>query len=476
MILAILLAVNGALASATAQLGWLMSFGLQSLFFWAVFLQRKTLADSLIGIATGPKRPGAGGLVAGARDLRGRSNGRPDRCARCGAGEARRSGTRGPSVRSRGTGARARAAPAPKRAPLFGTHYSAPVGGGAPPLDAPGPAAERPRPAPAAGGTEKGRPATPAPSSRKARRRPPRIRQRHEQAQTAEAGRAVAEAPRASRVLRRRSPAVPPEREGKQPSGRAPVPRPASSGEAEPSLAEELRAEREQGREAQRKPPAEKKDRPDPAASPRRPGAGAGDGKAAGDERPATSWRIARGLIATGALAMVVVAHHRDGDGDPRLGDRLHGRGRLGARRPGDPCGRARDSSRARLRIYQAAGRRIDIDWSFLAAIGYQECGEGNCAGVNSSGCAGPMQIGYVRGSACSPGSGPTIWELYRVDGDGGGVTDVNNPADAILTAARILRKEKGAPPAGGSYAAYREVACGYYGACSDGSPTTPTR
>src|SRR5207253_1188710 len=83
LILAVLLAVTGALQSATAQLGWLMSFGLQSLFFWAVFLQRKTLADSLIGIATGPKAPGrdaslkllsvyAGGRIAGklARPLR----------------------------------------------------------------------------------------------------------------------------------------------------------------------------------------------------------------------------------------------------------------------------------------------------------------------------------------------------------------------------------------------------------------------
>jgi hypothetical protein len=122
----------------------------------------------------------------------------------------------------------------------------------------------------------------------------------------------------------------------------------------------------------------------------------------------------------------------------------------------------------SRLQIFQSAGRRIDIDWTFLASIGEQECDSGNCFGVNSSGCAGPMQIAYVRGSACSPGSGPTIWELYKVDGDGDGVTDINSPADAIFTAARILRKEKGAPPAGGSYAAYRQAACGYYGACGD--------
>lgn len=47
--LAILLAVNGALAAATSQLGWLMSFGLQGLFNWAVFLQRKQLTERIGG-------------------------------------------------------------------------------------------------------------------------------------------------------------------------------------------------------------------------------------------------------------------------------------------------------------------------------------------------------------------------------------------------------------------------------------------
>jgi len=78
------------------------------------------------------------------------------------------------------------------------------------------------------------------------------------------------------------------------------------------------------------------------------------------------------------------------------------------------------------------------------------------------------MQIAYVRGSACSPGSGPTIWERFKVDGDGDGQTSIFDPADAIFTAASILRKVLGAPLAGGSYAAYRQAACGYYGACGD--------
>jgi hypothetical protein len=116
-----------------------------------------------------------------------------------------------------------------------------------------------------------------------------------------------------------------------------------------------------------------------------------------------------------------------------------------------------------RLRLYREAGRRFRIDWAFLASIGAQECGHGDCRGGNSSGCAGPMQIGV--GGACG-----NIWDRYKVDGDGDGRTDVNDPADAIYTAARILRQAKGAPPTGGSHAAYRRAACNYYGACADAS------
>ena len=122
----------------------------------------------------------------------------------------------------------------------------------------------------------------------------------------------------------------------------------------------------------------------------------------------------------------------------------------------------------SRLRLYQAAGRRFDLDWAFLASIGAQECHHGSCAGDNGSGCAGPMQIAVRPGSPCSPGAGPTLWDRYGVDGDGDGDTDPDSPADAIFTAARILREAKHAPAAGGSFAAYRTAACGYYGACGD--------
>jgi hypothetical protein len=78
------------------------------------------------------------------------------------------------------------------------------------------------------------------------------------------------------------------------------------------------------------------------------------------------------------------------------------------------------------------------------------------------------MQIAVRRHSPCSPGGGPTLWDRYGVDADHDGRRDPDNPADAIYTAARILRQAKGAPPAGGSYDDYRRAACAYYGACGD--------
>jgi hypothetical protein len=123
------------------------------------------------------------------------------------------------------------------------------------------------------------------------------------------------------------------------------------------------------------------------------------------------------------------------------------------------------------LKIYREAGTALDISWPFLASIGYQECGHGtgDCYVVNPSGCAGPMEMAYVRGSACSPDpSVPTIWERFRTDGDGDGKTSIFDPADAVFTAAKLLRRADGAPPAGGPYSGYHQAACNYYGACGD--------
>ncbi len=121
-----------------------------------------------------------------------------------------------------------------------------------------------------------------------------------------------------------------------------------------------------------------------------------------------------------------------------------------------------------RLRLYEGAAKRFDIDWPFLASIAEQECSSGDCTGVNSAGCAGPMQIAYVRESECSRGPGPTLWERYAVNAEPGKPLSVNNPADAIYTAARILHEDMGAPPIGGTFNEYHETACRYYGACGE--------
>jgi hypothetical protein len=270
LILAILLAVNGALASATSALGWLMSFGLQALFFWAVFLQRKTLADSLIGIATGPRAPGRDGslrvlaLYAGARVA-----GRTLRPIRRGA----RSATRAPGrllggVLGSGGGNQ------PNGAPRFGTSHSAALGG----APTPGPAAPTERSQPALAGT-------PAGERRGARVPSAASRPKGEAGSDSEAGKVSAKdtkrrarpTPEASANEARRDPG-----KGKTEPDRAqlrqarPTPprsetvrrEPASGAESE--LSSELRAERERAPKAPKKPAAESRSDSANAPSPPR--------------------------------------------------------------------------------------------------------------------------------------------------------------------------------------------------------------
>jgi CHAP domain-containing protein len=171
-------------------------------------------------------------------------------------------------------------------------------------------------------------------------------------------------------------------------------------------------------------------------------------------------------LLATGVLAVVVVAI--TATVMAILGSSIGCMGGGGIAVAGPPTKAAvKAIPPKRLRIYQEAGRRFDVDWAFLASIGYQECGHRACAHVYPSGCGGPMQIAIVPESACSPGPGPTIWDRYKVDADDGGA-DPFDAADAVFTAARMMRPVFGL--AGDSYAAYRQAACNYYGACSDAS------
>ena len=93
------------------------------------------------------------------------------------------------------------------------------------------------------------------------------------------------------------------------------------------------------------------------------------------------------------------------------------------------------------LRLYQAAARRYGLDWAILAGIGRVECDHGrdpdpSCSRegiVNSAGAGGPMQ--FLA----------STWSRYGVDGDGNGVLDRWNAADAIYSAANYLRAS-GAP------------------------------
>ena len=76
---------------------------------------------------------------------------------------------------------------------------------------------------------------------------------------------------------------------------------------------------------------------------------------------------------------------------------------------------------------YRFAARSLGVPWAYLAAIHLVETRMGRVRGVSSAGAQGPMQFL------------PSTWRLY---GEGG---DVNDPRDAIMAAARLLRAN-GAP------------------------------
>ena len=111
--------------------------------------------------------------------------------------------------------------------------------------------------------------------------------------------------------------------------------------------------------------------------------------------------------------------------------------------------------------LYQRAGQRFGLDWAVIAGIGKMECDHGryqapgcNPPGtVNRAGATGPMQFlgsTWYAGTTpmTVPSAGPptmTASAGYASDGDGDGLADVWNPADAIFAAARLL-KANGAP------------------------------
>jgi membrane-bound lytic murein transglycosylase B len=76
---------------------------------------------------------------------------------------------------------------------------------------------------------------------------------------------------------------------------------------------------------------------------------------------------------------------------------------------------------------YRAAQRRTGVPWTYLAAIHLVETRMGRIRGTSTAGARGPMQ--FI----------PPTWEAYGAGGD------INDPRDAILAAARLLRAH-GAP------------------------------
>ena len=263
LVLATLLAVSGALASATAELGWLMSFGLQSLFFWAVFVQRRSLTESLIGIATGQGAPGREAsvrllaLYAGAR-----VGGRVARPLGRGARSAVRAPGRalGGVFGSRGSGDTD--SPKGSGAPRSEAGHSAPVGAGAPGRDAPT-RSERARASAEGDGASQGERSRPSPASA------PRTGARGAASAKEARGRTAPdrpEKPGKARKARAKAEEKPPaerpgERKAKRPPPRGAEPvRKEAPRDSRGSLGEELRSERER---LTRKEPDEK-----PAESP----------------------------------------------------------------------------------------------------------------------------------------------------------------------------------------------------------------
>ena len=80
------------------------------------------------------------------------------------------------------------------------------------------------------------------------------------------------------------------------------------------------------------------------------------------------------------------------------------------------------------LSLYRsAASTCAGLPWTVLAGIGAVETGHGANVHKSTKGAVGPMQFL------------PSTFASYGIDGNGDGVADVHNPADAVYSAARYL-------------------------------------
>ncbi|NYH53597.1 uncharacterized protein YycO [Nocardiopsis arvandica] len=119
-----------------------------------------------------------------------------------------------------------------------------------------------------------------------------------------------------------------------------------------------------------------------------------------------------------------------------------------------DASGYAMDSiPQNYLDVYMEVGEDRGIPWNILAGVGQVEShhgrweGPGITEGHNDWGAAGPMQFGALDGSAAGNSwGGEPIQPVeerpengYGVDGNGDGIVNVYDPADAIPAAADYL-------------------------------------
>jgi hypothetical protein len=79
-----------------------------------------------------------------------------------------------------------------------------------------------------------------------------------------------------------------------------------------------------------------------------------------------------------------------------------------------------------------AAAECPGLPWNVLAGIGQVETDHGQNKNVSSAGAMGPMQFM------------PATWAVYGIDGDGDGVADILDQADAIYSAAHYLCADGG--------------------------------
>ncbi|MEV8630130.1 bifunctional lytic transglycosylase/C40 family peptidase [Streptosporangium sp. NPDC051023] len=103
------------------------------------------------------------------------------------------------------------------------------------------------------------------------------------------------------------------------------------------------------------------------------------------------------------------------------------------------------------LKQYRESAKKIGVQWNVLAGVGKRETDHGRSklpgvsSGTNYAGAAGPMQFLISTWGGKAKIKIPSTFSGYASDGDGDGWADIYNPADAILGAAKML-KRNGAP------------------------------